>query len=644
MDELALWAPPFFKRLAGLMDSGRLTVNPSWGRIQPSFDQWGGAMRSIFLFSGIFLVSLALWGCSDDTPFDPPPDDTEGEVYVAFEVHRNSLAVTDALYTYPSLADAERVLLAVGRSGRGLFYPSDNFATPLILDTEADLLAVYYKNWDVAWACGAQEDGSAVLRYYNGQRWERGAHSAVGNFMGISFQAICTDAGEILSTNRSTRSAAVIFQAPEGVRFNAITYIIGETSTIAVGDEGAIFHQYGTGDFVDETIAGGPNFVAIAPGTDPEFHASTVYAVGDDEIWQFLGGIWSLVYDLAGSPLNDIAVFVDGTALAVGDNGLILQKDEHGWWEDFIDEEVDLTAIAVEIDEDEIRICGAGGQTYKLTPSGWQSLNHHASGTWPVLHVTDGGQAFAVNGSQLLRFNGSDWVDFAVWGMGAEITSLHVVDPTHIWAVGVMGDGIDQFVLFYDGSDWSILKQASLDGFNAIWCDATGDNVFVAADHGQVWWRHDDIWELDGDFETSDAVHDLSGPALDNLLAVGDSGRIMRRGPEGWVAEASGTTADLLAVSGSVIVGDKGAILVYKGDSWLTAGLDLEGRLNAVWYGAHDDIWVVGDDATVMHFNGTAWTRLRTHLPGIDFLAVTGFGFEDVWIGGSEGYLLHNPD
>ena len=49
--------------------------------------------------------------------------------------------------------------------------------------------------------------------------------------------------------------------------------------------------------------------------------------------------------------------------------------------------------------------------------------------------------------------------------------------------------------------------------------------------------------------------------------------------------------------------------------------------LNAVWGTSVSDIWAAGDAATLMHFDGTAWSRVDVgHLvePSVDFVAMTG--------------------
>jgi len=57
-----------------------------------------------------------------------------------------------------------------------------------------------------------------------------------------------------------------------------------------------------------------------------------------------------------------------------------------------------------------------------------------------------------------------------------------------------------------------------------------------------------------------------------------------------------------------------------------------------------DDIWAVGDDATVVHWDGDVWTRLATPFDGAatkpKLFTVWGSGPDDVWIGGG-AVLLH---
>jgi hypothetical protein len=62
----------------------------------------------------------------------------------------------------------------------------------------------------------------------------------------------------------------------------------------------------------------------------------------------------------------------------------------------------------------------------------------------------------------------------------------------------------------------------------------------------------------------------------------------------------------------------------------------------AVWASSCNDVWVVGTGATVIHWDGRAWSLLDTKDTRLtDYTTVTGSSANDVWIGATNGYLEH---
>jgi hypothetical protein len=63
--------------------------------------------------------------------------------------------------------------------------------------------------------------------------------------------------------------------------------------------------------------------------------------------------------------------------------------------------------------------------------------------------------------------------------------------------------------------------------------------------------------------------------------------------------------------------------------------------LVAAWAAATDDVWAVGSDGIIMHWDGRTWTSRR--IPGVsdDFGTVWGSGPQDVWVGGGSGMTYH---
>lgn len=79
--------------------------------------------------------------------------------------------------------------------------------------------------------------------------------------------------------------------------------------------------------------------------------------------------------------------------------------------------------------------------------------------------------------------------------------------------------------------------------------------------------------------------------------------------------------------------------------SWQLVGQHRPSSLLGVWAADDNNIWIVGGreaigaGPTVLHFDGTAWTKLDTGLLNIDLWNVFGFG-DTVFLGGSNGTIL----
>ena len=133
------------------------------------------------------------------------------------------------------------------------------------------------------------------------------------------------------------------------------------------------------------------------------------------------------------------------------------------------------------------------------------------------------------------------------------------------------------------------------DGPSGDWRPASGaPELFAAVD---VWaFSATDVWVVDG------------------------SATIQRYDGERWTALDSGSDAGLLCI-----------FALSPTEVWLCAGDDLlfsDGTtfelmemssglrgVNDVWASSPNDVWAVGDDAIVAHFDGTAWTRTITGSP-----------------------------
>src|SRR5207253_3064699 len=95
----------------------------------------------------------------------------------------------------------------------------------------------------------------------------------------------------------------------------------------------------------------------------------------------------------------------------------------------------------------------------------------------------------------------------------------------------------------------------------------------------------------------------------------------------GWIREATGLKADVLALWGAgdgtvVAVGDGGGIAIRKSGVWTVAASPTHGALRAVW-GSGAIVYAAGDLGAIVRFDGTRWTLQASG---------TASTFRDLWL------------
>lgn len=150
------------------------------------------------------------------------------------------------------------------------------------------------------------------------------------------------------------------------------------------------------------------------------------------------------------------------------------------------------------------------------------------------------------------------------------------------------------------------------------------------------------------------------GPSADDLYAVGgtpEAGVAMRFDGAGWSEVDLGVGVPLLNWSYGfgpddiTVVGNGGTILHWDGAAWRTQSTTTSEDLWGVWGAAPDDLWAVGGRGrgegqdTILHYDGAAWTKIKTPAltrPNVyAFFKVWGTAADDVYIVGQRGAVLH---
>ncbi|NLI55798.1 hypothetical protein GX420_02250 [bacterium] len=107
----------------------------------------------------------------------------------------------------------------------------------------------------------------------------------------------------------------------------------------------------------------------------------------------------------------------------------------------------------------------------------------------------------------------------------------------------------------------------------------------------------------------------------------------------------SGTTNYLRCVWGSgpndvFIVGDDGVILHYNGTSWSSMDSGTTNYLLSVWGNGPNDVFAIGYAGTILHYNGTSWSSMDSGTINTS-LGVWGSASNDVYTVGYTGAILH---
>jgi hypothetical protein len=115
--------------------------------------------------------------------------------------------------------------------------------------------------------------------------------------------------------------------------------------------------------------------------------------------------------------------------------------------------------------------------------------------------------------------------------------------------------------------------------------------------------------------------------------------------PDGWATQASGTTWTLYGVWGAsstdiFAVGENGTILHYDGANWDSMDSGVLVALFDVWGSSSTDVFVVGQNGVICHYDGTGWSEMSSgttkHIRG-----VWGTASDNVYAVGNNGTILN---
>jgi hypothetical protein len=234
----------------------------------------------------------------------------------------------------------------------------------------------------------------------------------------------------------------------------------------------------------------------------------------------------------------------------------------------------------------------------------------------------------------------------------AHLIAAHAIAPNDVWmATGNQHFPVDgqRFgaVFHWDGSSWRDLRPEPGGTFHrALWATASND-VWLTGDgtyhYDGTAWRHvfglggSDIWGISS---TSAWIPDET--SSDVIWHIGGANTVRSRDGD--------EHRKLLGIWGSSerdlwSVGSQGYILHYDGSGWTAVESGTTRTLTAVWGSSARDVWAVGELGTILQYDGSSWsTAVPDRIPerSPTFNAIWAASDEEQWIATSAGIFAYD--
>jgi hypothetical protein len=426
------------------------------------------------------------------------------------------------------------------------------------------------------------------------------------------------------------------------------------------------------------------NDIAIDPNTTSTLFITTRYP---GSVWKSTNGGSNLTQVLSSSQFDFSAVAIDpddSTHILVGGGnyfgsdvpGKLYESTSggiSGSWSPVLDN-ITVNALLFDPDDSDIVYAGCGYSEGTDVPL-YKGTYDRQTKTWAWVKSYEG-----IPGEP---------TRYGIWGSSA--SDIFVL--SHSGSV-VKGGEDDKYILHYDGS-WSRMDIPVSTPLYDIW-GSSSSNIFAVGDTGTIV-HYNGTWTEQESGTTKDLLG-VWGSSGSNVFAVGKAGTILHFGGSGWSSMTSGTTKDLCGVWGAngynvFAVGSYGTILFYNGSSWSamesgvktrlediwgangynvfavgsarfdgsnryftilfyngtnwqvmstpTVNVGESGKLYDVWGNSASNVYAVGDDGIILHYNGTSWSRMTSGTTD-RFYGVWGSSSTDVYAVGLYGTILHD--
>jgi len=265
------------------------------------------------------------------------------------------------------------------------------------------------------------------------------------------------------------------------------------------------------------------------------------------------GENWSLEETGTFFNLNDVSVSIaTGTAIAVGDHGVVLRREDSGTWTDVSPGELTANLYSVAVGISGIMACGERGTLLSSFDNGsswrvWTEFGHDDINLLSVNFDPTHPNSFLITGEHGFVYSSTDGIVTA----GG--------DEDLIGSCGKLCSGFPDVILGRNGFGYFIrslerftVGDVDLRGTTEI---VSGGSRYMAAGEGGCIYRYEaeGVWKRMNS-GTSEDLNDISFLSWDtSACAVGDNGTVLISKDNGtsWTKVDIGVSASLTAVSGN---------------------------------------------------------------------------------------------
>jgi hypothetical protein len=350
------------------------------------------------------------------------------------------------------------------------------------------------------------------------------------------------------------------------------------------------------------------------------FPSSEVYAWSRYVLYRLVNNSWTAIYESSGRRIHDIWASSNGD-LHLGTSKGLVHFDGSNWtW--LPDTDDFYVAEFWGSSPTDIYAVGSPGRIAHYDGFEWtviqESQNYYFFDVWG----SGTRDVYASTPSEMIHFDGVEWRWITL------PDGIHSIDD--IWGTSennvylVYGEG---GIAHYGGMEWEVMSSSTGIELNSIWGPSAND-IYAVGEYGKIvhfdgaeWISQSGglleypsfIWGIDDAhiyIGNTEAIFHFDGAAFNELPNVGGG----LEANDLW-----GTRPDDLTS-----VGKHGKVFHFDGRQWLRADIPTTPHLHAISGISDGSMAAVGDERTVLFWDGVRWNLM--------YEEVGGKAFKDIWM------------